>query len=250
MIKLNIKNKIIREATFKQIDSIGLVIYTDNVFHHLIFINTINFSEYVETLEEDEDFKITDQFKNFLTNKPIVIGMLVLEDTNKSGPCFNALEVIYSANHKIYSGIGFGKEMYKIALAYAAEKRRPIRPNITGPEPSAQNVWMSLEKDVDVTKTFNQHGTPIEPINNSLKYFDFEEPKKTEPEIDDCEKNAKSSNYNFLNRAYYSSSEVQKLDAMRNRGIKTIKKYFTNVDETIMALEKISSDLFWSRYKK
>lgn len=272
MIKIKIKSKL-KESGLST-SEYGLAVYEQANIYNLMFLNMDNFQLYVDTnrppddpsglLETLPNINKNGNLNIFERKTPIVIGFIALEDTLEDGMCFDALKVKLSSIHESYAGRGLGTHFYKIALAYAASIGKPaIRPDTGGPTDHAQRVWQSLDRDPRINKNFDRNGNPTsEPADpedeylgddeqsdpDVMDYFDFSFPKKTVPEIDDCDPNKKSKTKNFLNRAYSSRTKMSEFNTMNELADNFISDHFENYEEVYKHLSYIGHKLFSRRY--
>lgn len=242
MIKIKLKKRLTeQEAPTNPIDilDLGLYVKMKGATYNLVFVDMKNFSKVrgSKTIWEVQK-----------TN-PVVVGYLQLELSLTDGDCFNTLKVKYSAVHESYAGKGLGTELYKIAMAYATTRGKSGIRSDTKPSDSAQGVWRKLEADPTITKTFDLDGEPIDsPIESGrnprvMGYFDYKEPRETDPEIDDCVKPGPSNGRDALNRGYASKASLAKLNLMIARFKKS-----TNPNVDAEDLLGVAEDLFGSRF--
>lgn len=149
---------------------------------------------------------------------PAFVGFMDVKDQNTAEtPCLKALNVSYTGIHEKREGQGIAKLMYQLALANSAKKGRPLMPDRLHVEPRAGHIWNSLSNNPDVITTFDKNGRPARSGDtDTFSYLDVENPRRTEPKIDDCSPTSEEPYGVPLNRAYYSDKFYPRLQTYIN----------------------------------
>ncbi len=190
--------------------------------------------------------------------QPLLAGAITLsEDSWVKQPCFNAINMSSSAMHEKYVGRGYGKLLYKLGLAYASLKGRPVMPDRFSVSNSAAGMWKSFDSKEKgkVTTHFNKDGTPTfeKPSAEDMKgndpnivtQMDLPPDHRTATKVDDCDVPVGHPEVgDSVNKAYYSKELVPTFKSMKGKGDKFMEDNFESTDKIYKILRKEADTLF------